>query len=94
MAGRRLTVVPKDAKPRRAKPKTVKAALDGSERDVLVAMRAKAASELDGGVPAHALAPLMRQLRDLDREIRAIDVREEQEGAGSGPTEDEEWSAI
>lgn len=46
------------------------------ERAVLVALRSQAAAELDSGrVPAHAIAGLMRQLRDLDREIRALDLR-------------------
>lgn len=60
------------------KPATIKAAAEMSERDLLVTMRTRVATEIDGGVPAHTLAPLMRQLRDLDKEIRALDAREDQ----------------
>lgn len=77
-----------------AKPKTLKVAVDASERELLVAMRARVAAEIDGGVPAHALAGLMRQLRELDREIRLIDAREAESGdvddaAGSSEVDDD-----
>ena len=50
------------------------------ERDLLVMLRAHAATELDSGrVPAHAIGGLMRQLRDLDRDLRALDLRAAQE---------------
>lgn len=76
MAGK-LTVVTEETATasRKRKPTTIKAAAELSERELLVAMRSRVASEIDSGVPAHALAPLMRQLRDLDREIRSIDSR-------------------
>ena len=91
---RNLSVVPPGAKaPRKKAPATIKAAVDASERDLLVAMRAKAAAEIDRGVPAHTLAPLMRQLRDLDKEIRALDVRATQEAEQSGDVEDEAFDA-
>lgn len=67
-----------DAPP--AAPKTLKDAVDVSERALLVTIRAKIASEIDGGVPPHTLAPLTRQLRDIDREIRALDLREREAG--------------
>lgn len=60
------------------KPTTIKAAVEMSERDLLVALRAKAAMEIDSGPPAHTLPRLMQQLRDLDKEIRAIDARAEE----------------
>jgi hypothetical protein len=63
-----------------AAPKTLKDAVDVSERALLVTIRAKIASEIDGGVPPHTLAPLTRQLRDIDREIRALDLREQEAG--------------
>jgi hypothetical protein len=94
---RKLTVVTPDTKApakKRTAPATIKEAVEGSERDLLVAMRRKAAAEIDAGVPAHALAPLMRQMRELDKEIRALDARDEQEGSDRGPTEDEAWSAV
>lgn len=93
----KLTVVPPDAKPaarkKSARPTTIKAAVELNERSLLVAMRTKVASEIDAGVPAHALAPLMRQLRELDKEIRAIDARATEEGVESGPVPDEDFDA-
>jgi hypothetical protein len=41
----------------------------------LVLLRHKLAVQLDEGVPTHALATLVRQLRDVDKDIRAIDAR-------------------
>jgi hypothetical protein len=92
---RKLTVVTDETPPAKPKPPAnIKEAVERSERELLVAMRRKVASEIDAGVPAHALAPLLRQMRELDKEIRALDARDEQEGLSSGPTEDEAWTAI
>jgi hypothetical protein len=75
---RKLSVVTDADKPEKPKkPTSIKAAVDMSERDLLVALRAKAAAEIDSGPPAHTLPRLMQQLRDLDKEIRAIDARED-----------------
>jgi hypothetical protein len=89
----KLSVVPPGAKPTRKRPATIKAATELCERDLLVAMRVKVASEIDGGVPAHALAPLMRQLRELDKEIRMLDAREEQEAKQDASHEDGSFDA-
>jgi hypothetical protein len=60
----------------RCKPETLVSAVEGSERDMLVALRSKVAARLDADdLPVHALAQLVRQFRSLDREIRAIDAR-------------------
>jgi hypothetical protein len=74
---RKLTVVTSETPaPVSTAPLTIRAALDASEKDFLVALRSKVASEIEAGVPAHALAPLMRQLREFDKEIRALVARE------------------
>lgn len=80
-----------DAPP--AAPKTLKDAVDVSERALLVTIRAKIASEIDGGVPPHTLAPLTRQLRDIDREIRALDQRAHEEAADGDSAPDEAFDA-
>ena len=72
-----------------AAPKTLKDAVDVSERALLVTIRAKIASEIDGGVPPHTLAPLTRQLRDIDREIRALDQRAHEEAHEDDDAADE-----
>lgn len=86
-SGKSLRAVGADEKPEPKKPKrpvTIKAAAEGSERELLVAMRTKVAAEIDAGVPAHALAPLLRQLHEFDKAIRAMDARDADEsGKGS-----------
>lgn len=72
---RKLSVVTESTPAPESRPATIKAAVEMTERALLVALRTKIAIDIDGGVPAHALAPLMRQLRELDKEIRAIDAR-------------------
>ncbi len=66
-----------DAAPPKPKPTTLADAADASERDLLVMMRDKISTEIDGGVPPHTLAPLLRQLREIDKEIRSLDARAE-----------------
>lgn len=63
------------------KPKatTLKAAAENSERELLVMMRSNISDTIDAGVPAHTLAPLMRQMREIDKEIRTLDARAAQE---------------
>ncbi len=73
---------------RRGRPKTLlTSASGGSEREMLVVLRQRLAAKLDeGDVPMHALAQLIRQFRDVDREIRAIDARAAQAARpGGGP---------
>jgi hypothetical protein len=93
---RNLSVVPAGAKPKRPqrKPATLKAATARSERVLLEAMRSRLAAEIDGGVPTHALAPLMRQLRELDKEIRHMAAKSEGDGVGqAADTDDDGWRA-
>lgn len=56
-------------------------------------MRSHIASEIDSGVPPHTLAPLTRQLRDLDKEIRLLDLKALQEADDDAEVPDEEWHA-
>lgn len=67
-----------DAEPK-PEPTNLQEAAESSERDLLVMMRAKATKEIDTGVPPAYLAPIMRQIRELDREIRLIDEKVKQE---------------
>jgi len=60
-------------------PTDVKGAAEHSERALLVALRTRIATDIDNGVPPHTLAPLSRQLREIDREIRLLDARLKQE---------------
>lgn len=77
---RKLAVVTDDTPaPKKPTPTKIKEAVDGTERDVLVALRRKLAAELDNGPPPHTLAPLVRQLREIDRDLRALDVSEAEE---------------
>ena len=66
-----------DAPAPKPKPTTLSAAADSSERDLLVMMRDKISAKIDDDVPPHTLAPLMRQLREIDKEIRSLDARTE-----------------
>lgn len=72
-------------------PKSLKEAATVSERALLVAMRGKALGEIDNGVPPAYLAPLMRQVREMDKELRALDLRAKQEGEERGSVDDETW---
>ena len=73
-----------------SKAKTLSEAVAGSERDLLVMMRSKVASEIDKGVPAHALDKLMPVLRECDRDIRAIDALGE-DGVDDEPVQPAVW---
>lgn len=76
----RLRVVAPGEKPARRTPATITEALSGSSRDVLAAMRQALAKKLDQGeVSSNAIASAYKELRELDRLIRAYDEAEEQE---------------
>lgn len=79
-----------DTPPAPAAPMTLKSATEKSERQLLVTMRAKIAGEIDAGVPPHTLAPLSRQLLEIDKQIRQIDARARQETTANanGPVDD------
>ena len=90
-----LRAVTDEDKPTKKAPATIKAAVDVSERALLVQMRSHLAARLDAGaVPAHALAGVMSKLREYDRDIRAIDARAAEESDGDEEqAEDGEFDA-
>lgn len=71
------------------------AAATGTERELLVAMRSRIARAVDDpATAARDLASLTKRLNEVVRDIKAIDAREKQEAAKSGPTADEDWTAV
>lgn len=88
MATRKLKAVPDGAVPKREKPENIKAAVECTERDLLVALRTKVASEIDNGVPAHALASTVKQLRELDKAIRTLDAQSAHDAPSPGDVDD------
>ena len=87
-----LSVAAPDAVKPESKPQTIHQAAGSSERDLLVALRDRIAADLDKGVPAHALAPLSKQLREIAKEIEAIDQRAEEESLAE-PSADAAWDS-
>jgi hypothetical protein len=84
-----------------AKPKkksVVEAAQDGTDLELLVAMRDRIAEDLDSrSTSARDLAALSKRLMELQREIKVQEERQQQEDKGSGgavPDEDFDASAI
>lgn len=82
-------VAPGEAPPPPKAPKTITEALDGDSRDVLVAMRHALAKKLDAGeVSSNAIASAYKELRELDRliraEDRALEAEQEAERAAQG----------
>lgn len=72
-------VKPGDKNPR-AVPASITEAIEGTARDVLASMRRALAKKLDAGeVSSNAIASAYKELRELDRQIRALDDAEEQE---------------
>lgn len=60
-------------------PQSVTEAANASQMDLLVSLRDRVAREIDAGVPPAYLAPLVRQLRDLGKEIAALEAIEAEE---------------
>lgn len=90
MAAKLRVATEKDAS-NSSPPASLKEAAERSERALLVKMRTTLAERIDGEIPAHALAPLIRQLRDVDREIRALDLRAKEEAKEHAASADEQW---
>ena len=84
-----LAAVPPNARAKRPEPKNISEALDGSARDVLVAMRKALAKKLDDGeVSSNAIASAYKELRELDRLIRLADRESEQREDHDGDVDD------
>lgn len=76
-----LSVAPDGAKaPKKADPKSISEAIEGTSRDVLAAMRKALAKQLDAGqIAGNSIASAYRELRELDRLIRIADAEAEAE---------------
>ena|SRR5690348_9016328 len=89
------TVQPDEKAPERPKKRksVTQAADDGTQRDLLVALRTRIAKQVeDPNCPPRDLAALSRRLLEIAKEIEAIDAAAEEEAAeGAGATPDEEW---
>ncbi|BCP15677.1 hypothetical protein [Mycobacterium paraintracellulare] len=84
--------LPSAGKPaRKAAPRSLRSAVArGSERDVLVVLRRKLAEQLDAELPSHAVPGVIRQFRDVDAQIRAIDEREAEQAAAQDDDDDQD----
>ena len=72
-----------------------KAASEGTPRELLMAMRARVAQDVENpNTPSVALAALTRRLIEITKEIELIDVRLLEEGDGADATPDEAWTAV
>ena len=67
------------------------AANGGDERELLCSLRDSIAEAIDDGVAARDLASLSKRLMEIQREIAAIDAREEEDGGGVVATPKEEF---
>jgi hypothetical protein len=88
-----LKVVTNETPPRRAT--TVKAAAEsGTRRDLLAALRARIAADIDNlNTPPRDLAALSRRLLEIAREIEALDAEAGTDDIGeAAATPDEEWA--
>lgn len=83
--------------PRRVPSRSVIAAVvEGSAKDLLVAMRARLAVTFDDEeTPARDLAAISRRMLELDDRIRAIELAEEEtEREQDAEVADEEWTGV
>jgi hypothetical protein len=70
----------------------VQAAADGSQRDLLAALRDRVAAAVQSPTcPPIALAALSRQLTSLAKELSVLDARVEDEIADAAQVPDEAW---
>lgn len=90
-----LRTLRRDETPPATPPASITDALGGSSRDLLAAMRHALAKKLDAGeVSSNAIASAYKELRELDRLIRAADAADsEREVEHSGRRTDEAFDA-
>lgn len=81
--------------PRAAKRDTVAGAANGgTQRELLVALRARIAKTIDDPkTPPRDLAALSRRMQELVRDIEAIDARAREDSADGGRVADEPFDA-
>ncbi len=84
MPPRKLRAVSADEQPVSKSPLTVGlAAESGSQRSLLVALRARIAKDIDDpNTPSRDLAALSRRLLEIAKEIRALDAAERGDDVG------------
>jgi hypothetical protein len=70
-------------------PATIREAAQGSELELLCALRDKMAGDLDDGVPPHTVARLVAELRSVDERIRELGTLDETSVVAQTP--DEPW---
>lgn len=90
-----LRAVGKDEKPPVDSVMSVtQAASEGTDRQLLVAMRDRVAKAVENeNTAARDLAALTKRLREITNDIRALDARESEEGTGAVDSPDEEFDA-
>ena len=88
-------VAPTERAPKRA-PKTVtQAAANGTQRELLVALRDRVAKDVENpNTAARDLAALTRRLMEISRDIEALDAREADADGAGAVTPDDAWSAV
>jgi len=69
------------------------AALSGSRRDLLVALRAQIAAEIDSGVPSRDLASLSLRLMAIAEELENLESDGNDDIGNAAEAPDEPWSA-
>lgn len=70
------------------------AASDGSELELLMAMRDRVATAVaDPNCPPRDLAALTRRLREISKDIDAVQTRAREEAADAADAPDEEWDS-
>lgn len=88
-------VAPGELAPKSPPMTVVEAADTGTQRDLLVALRARVAGAVaNPDTPARDLAALSRRLMEIARDIEAIDSAAKENGLGNATeTPDDAWVA-